>query len=251
MTSQLLLKGMLVGVLAGLLAFAFARVAGEPVVEQAIVHEAHAHEAHAHGTADEPELVSRQVQRNIGLLVGVCAYGVALGGVFALVFAFSIGRVGRMGPRQLALWIALLGFAVMVLIPSLKYPANPPGVGNPDTLRVRTALFFAMIALSLATLALAFDTWRRLSRTQPAGRAAAVAVCIYVGLIALVGAWLPSIDEAPQGFPTALLAQFQVASLAIQAVLWGSIGLGFGWAAQRQMRSSHTPRVPRKAPASH
>ena len=53
---------------------------------------------HAAGHAPEPELVSRAVQRSAGLLIAGVAFGAALGGIVALVFAFAYQRVGRFGP---------------------------------------------------------------------------------------------------------------------------------------------------------
>jgi len=89
---------MLVGVVAGLLAFGFARAFGEPEVDRAIAFEemtkaaphangeahahgdAHAHtEAHASTEAPEQELVSRTTQAGLGLLTGVVVYGMLYG----------------------------------------------------------------------------------------------------------------------------------------------------------------------------
>ena len=51
---QLLLRGMLAGLLAALLAFSFAKVYGEPQVDRAIAFEEHAR-SHSHsGNAEEP-----------------------------------------------------------------------------------------------------------------------------------------------------------------------------------------------------
>ena len=60
MARSLLVRGMLVGLLAGLLAFAFARWVGEPEVERAIAFETLMDQAK--GEAPEPEMVSRQTQ---------------------------------------------------------------------------------------------------------------------------------------------------------------------------------------------
>src|SRR5579862_5225487 len=98
MVRALLVKGMLAGALAGLLASGFAWVFGEPQIELAIGFEHHlahmaGHGMAGHEMADEPALVSRAVQSTIGLLTGVVVYGAALGGIFALVFAFADGRI--------------------------------------------------------------------------------------------------------------------------------------------------------------
>src|SRR5271168_3508547 len=100
MTRTLLLRGMLVGVVAGLLVFAFARWIGEPQVERAIAFETSMDQAK--GEASEPEMVSRKVQQGFGLLTGAVVYGAAIGGIFGLVFAIAYGRVGVAGPRGLS-----------------------------------------------------------------------------------------------------------------------------------------------------
>jgi hypothetical protein len=46
---------------------------------------------------------------------------------------------------------------VLALVPQIKYRANPPSVGNPDTIGQRTALYFAMLALSVASGVAAFS----------------------------------------------------------------------------------------------
>src|SRR5271165_6463026 len=162
MVRALLIRGMLAGALAGLLASGFAWVCGEPQVDLAIGFEEHVH-AMA-GEPPEPELVSRAVQSTAGLLTGVVVYGCALGGIFSLVFAYAYGRVGRLSPRATAAIVAAFGFATLILVPQIKYPANPPSVGEPETIAVRTALYFTMIALSVIASVAAVSTARQFTR---------------------------------------------------------------------------------------
>jgi Probable cobalt transporter subunit (CbtA)/NADH:flavin oxidoreductase / NADH oxidase family len=115
----------------------------------------------AKGEATEPELVSRETQAGLGLFTGVIIYSAAVGGLFSLVFAFVYGRVGRFGPRATAALLALGGFVAIVLVRDLKYPANPPSVGNPETIGLRTELFFVMLVISVAALVLAVTLARR------------------------------------------------------------------------------------------
>ena len=98
MVRTLLIRGMLVGILAGLLGFCFAWLFGEPQVDLAIAFETHMHQLA--GNPPEAELVSRAVQSTVGLLTGLTIYGTALGGIFALVFAFAQGRLGNVGPAE-------------------------------------------------------------------------------------------------------------------------------------------------------
>lgn len=87
---------MLAGLLADVLAFGFVWVFGDPQVNSAIGFEEHEHQML--GEAPEPVLVSRDVQSTVGLATGAVVYGCALGGIFALVFAYGYGRIGRVVP---------------------------------------------------------------------------------------------------------------------------------------------------------
>jgi len=57
------------------------------------------------------------------------------------------------------------------LMPFIKYPANPPAVGRPETLNQRTALFFTMMLLSVLTAVVAVGVSRHLSRLSGWDRA--------------------------------------------------------------------------------
>ena len=161
MVGKLLVRGMLAGIAAGLLTFGFARVVGEPQVDQAISFEEKADAAK--GEAPEPELVSRGTQAGLGLLTGVVTYGAAFGGLFSLVFAYAYGRVGTLSARALSAWLALGAFITLVIVPNIKYPANPPSVGDPETIGMRTGLFFLMIAISLAAMVFSLKVRRRVA----------------------------------------------------------------------------------------
>ncbi|MEO8666985.1 MAG: CbtA family protein [Bauldia sp.] len=251
MVGSLLVRGMLVGVLAGLLAFGFARVFGEPQVDRAIAFEeltsqaggeaaedvsGHSHSAgHSHGAGDvaEAEPVGRTTQAGLGLLTGVLVYGASIGGLFALVFGFTYVRVGRLGPRATAALLALAGFIVIVVVPALKYPANPPAIGNPDTIGTRTGLFFLMLAISIAAALLAVSAARRWWQRQGAWNAALLGVLVFVVVVGVAQAALPTVNEVPGDFSADLLWRFRLAALGMQGVLWTTIGLGFGVLVER------------------
>ncbi|MDR2305923.1 MAG: CbtA family protein [Paucimonas sp.] len=237
MTGNLLLRGMLAGLLAGVLAFGFAKVFGEPPVDQAIAFEESMAHSHAHGDGaaeEEEELVSREVQGGLGLFTGIVAYSVAIGGLFALAFAFAMGRMGslKIGPRGLAAILALLAFISVILVPGLKYPANPPSVGDPETIRQRTKLFFLMLVVSLAALVVAVNLFRKLLARHGGWTAAVLAIVLYGVIMAVAGKLFPAINEVPEQFSATLLWQFRVVSLGIHVVLWTVLGLAFGWLAQ-------------------
>jgi predicted cobalt transporter CbtA len=241
MVGGLLLRGMLIGIVAAVVAFGFAKVFGEPQVDQAIAFEEQMDRAK--GASSEPEIVSRPTQAGLGLFTGLVVYGAALGGLFALVFAFVYGRVGRLGPRATAALLALAGFVSIVLIPDLKYPANPPSIGTPDTIGSRTGLFFTMIVISVAAMVLAISLARNLLIRLGGWNATLLAAAIYIGIIAIAQYTLPEINEVPEHFSAVVLWQFRVASLGIHIVLWTTIGLLFGAMTQRAFAQTASGRA--------
>lgn len=233
MTRILLVRGMLAGVVAGLLVFALARWTGEPQVERAIAFETSMDQAK--GEAPEPEIVSRKIQSSLGLLTATVVDGTAIGGLFALVFAFAYGRMPVISPRALSAVLAGLGFVTIAVVPALKYPANPPSVGNPETIGVRTAAFFLLIAISVVAMVLSVQIERRLHSRVGIWNAWLIAVGFFVIAVATASHLLPNFDEVPAGFPVTLMWKFRVAALEMQLLLWGVLGFFFGWLVERDI----------------
>jgi predicted cobalt transporter CbtA len=236
---------MLVGILAGLLTFGFLKVYGEPQVDRAIAFEnqrddakAAAEKAKGMEVEDEPELVSRPVQAGLGLFTAVMVYATAFGGLFGLAFAFAYGRVdGALTPQGVSLLLAATGFIAIYLVPNLKYPANPPSVGEPDTIGMRTALYFIMIAISLAAMIGAGSLKRVFALRFGGWNAILIAAAIYLVLMAVAGFLLPAVNEVPQEFPAVVLWKFRVASIGAQLVMWATLGLLFGALTERSFAS--------------
>ncbi|CAN7450841.1 CbtA family protein [Rhizobium sp. LjRoot258] len=247
MVGNLLLRGMLAGLIAGVLVFAFAHTFGEPLVDQAIAFEEAA--AQAAGATGEPEIVSRATQAGFGLFTGVMAYSIAVGGLFALVFAFVQGRFSTLGARATSVVIAIAAFVAVVIVPNIKYPANPPAVGNPDTIGVRTELFFLMIVVSIAALVAAIALARRLAPRFGVWNAAIAAGLAYVVFIGLVQYLLPPINEVPENYSALVLWRFRTTSIGMHVILWGVLGLAFGALAERKLGVAASPRE--RAPAFH
>jgi hypothetical protein len=253
---------MLVGTVAGLLSFAFLKIYGEPQVDRAVAFETqqdeakaaaqkaeshnhasashdhahdHASDAHAHmADHDEPELVSRSVQAGLGLFVAVLVYSAAFGGLFGLAFAFAYGRTsGGLTPQALSAALAATGFVAIYLVPSMKYPANPPAVGEPETIGVRTALYFVMIAISLAAMIASLAAKRLFVARFGEWNAGLLAAACYIVLVAIAALLLPAINEVPEQFPAVVLWNFRIASIGAQLIMWAALGLLFGALSQR------------------
>lgn len=270
MERRIITRGLLAGALAGLVAFCFARIFAEPVIGKAIAYESGREAAQAAlnraaglpADPGGPDLFSRTVQSNLGMGVGLIGFGAAMGALYSVVYLLSLGRVGRIQPKVLALLVAGAGLAVMYLVPYLKYPADPPAIGHPETIKARTALYLTMVVCSVALLLAATWLGRRLAPRFGAWNAALLAALGFVIAIGVVMAVLPSLGELSAnvrayghhatetplpltdgrgtivypGFPADVLFSFRLYSVCDQVILWGALGLAFGPMAERVLR---------------
>jgi hypothetical protein len=232
MVRTLLVRGMLVGVVGAAVAFVFASIFGEPPIDSAIAFES----AHAAPGMADPEVVSRSVQKTVGLGVAVVLYGAALGGVFAIAFAFGYGRLGALGTRGTSVLVAGIGFIAVYLVPLLKYPANPPAVGDPESIGRRSALYLLMVLISVLAAVGAVLLARSLVTRLGRWNAVLVAAGAFVVLVAVAGAVLPGINEVPDDFPASALWRFRLASAGMHLALWTTLGLLFGALTERSVR---------------
>jgi hypothetical protein len=277
MVRALVLRGAAVGALGGMLAYLFAWVFAEPSIQASIDYEAGRSEAEAAlaaaagemSSGEDPELFSRAIQGNVGLGVGMIAFGVAVGLFFAVAFCMAYGRTGNLSPRPLALLVALSGFLTLFLVPFVKYPANPPAVGNHDTIRDRAALWLLMVVVSVVCAVAATWLGQRLQPRLGTWNATLLACAAFVIVIGAVMAALPALGElstmhvahdgasalteTPQplrgpngtivypGFDADVLWRFRVASIGAQAILWAAMGLAFAPLAERVFRAHGAP----------
>ncbi len=230
-----LIRGLLVGLLAGFATFAVAYSVGEPHVERAIALEEAAAPAeepavvqedghtHSHGE-EEGTAVSRSTQRTWGLLTGSLAVGVVLGGIVALVSAGAVGRLGRLRPGQSTAVVALIGFVAFALVPFLKYPATPPAVGSGETIGERTVYYFTFVLISLVVAVAASVLGTRLSRRSGAYVGVVSGVAVYLVAMVVAGQLMPTVNEVGD-FPADTLWFFRRASLLTLATTWAVIGV--------------------------
>lgn len=210
--------GAVSGLVAGLALGLFHLFLTEPVIDAAIALE----EAAATEEAGEP-VVSRQAQR-WGLVAGSAAYGTVVGSLFGLAYPFLAGRQGSARRALLAAGAAYWSF---FLLPFLKYPANPPGVGQAETIAQRQTLYLALILLSLLAAGLAWAAFRRLRRQRPPLPSLAAALGPYA-LVAAALLWLMPANPDPLPVPPGLLVGFRLLSAMGQGLLWLSLALVFG-----------------------
>jgi hypothetical protein len=277
MEKKLIGFGVLSGGIAGLVMFAFARIFAEPVIQKAIDYESGRDAAQealdkAAGLAIAPEgheMFSRTVQGDIGIGAALVLFGMAAGALFAVAYCVCIGRTRRVRPRPLALLVAAAGFVSFYLVPFMKYPANPPAVGQEETTGDRSALYLVVLACSVLFMFLAVYFGQKLAvRWNNNWNASVVCGVAYLALMGILFMILPPLGhldanvaeygkhatETPlpltddqgnivfPGFPADVLAQFRAYSVAAQLILWGLIGLIFAPLAERVLSPSTKAR---------
>jgi predicted cobalt transporter CbtA len=231
-----LLYAIIAGIIAALLVTLFHAVITEPVIDQAIALEEQRAAQNPNAMAEQHEapIVSREFQKSGGLLIGYVLYGTTWALLFTLVF-FPLQRwLARFGPWRGALLLAALAWWAIILVPFIKYPANPPAVGDPATIDYRQNLYITMLLLSAAGTALVVWLGSRMARQmrQPTVLVVAAGLLIVgVGLVLL----LPPNPDAMTA-PADLVFNFRVRSLAGLTLFWAIFGAVFGWLAQRNAR---------------
>ncbi|MDG4838798.1 CbtA family protein [Micromonospora sp. WMMD967] len=224
-----LVRGLLAGLIAGLLAGTFAYVAGEPHVDAAIAIEeaASAHAEPATGAHDhEDALVSRNGQRG-GLFLATGLFGAAMGGLLATAYVLLARRRRTYDDGRSGLLLAGAALLGAVVVPFLKYPANPPAVGDPATINQRTVTYLLMVVLGLVAVWAGSLGYRSVGAQAPLWQRVAAAVGGFLLVTVVSYVVLPSFQEVPADFPATLLWDFRLASLGTQVVLWTGIGLLF------------------------
>ena len=213
-----LVRGLLAGIVAGLVAFGVAYLVGEPSVNASIAIEESGGAAHDHAvitddhaaessTSDEPAAteVPRSLQSTAGLLTATLVAGVTLGGLVGVISALALGRLGGLGVRGVTFSLPRSASSASSLLPYLAYPPNPPAVGHPDTIGMRSALYFIMVAISI--IAAAHRSVGRAQARESMGRLVRNArrhrrlPLVTVTAIAL----LPTYNEVPADFPATVL----------------------------------------------
>ncbi|MGI5240888.1 CbtA family protein [Dactylosporangium sp. CA-139066] len=270
MEKRIILRGALAGAIAGLVAFVFARIFAEPLIGEAVDYESgrdgaqHALDEAAGMAVGEHdhELFSRAIQANVGIGVGMILFGLAMGAMFAVAYMVCLGRVGNLRPRSLAVLLAGAGFLTLYFVPFLKYPAEPPSVGQEDTIGQRSAYYLIMVLASVLFMILAGILGQRLRHRFGTWNASLLAGGAFIVAVGVLMALLPGFDETPQalkneagslvfpGFDADLLFHFRLYSVGAQLVLWAVIGLVFAPLAERLLGNRPVHAAPARETAA-
>lgn len=228
----ILKAAVIAGVLAGLLVAGFHFAFTEYVIDQAIAIEESKSPA---GTPAEEPVVSRPVQR-AGLFVGYLIYGLSWSLLFAVAFYLLQKRLPATTAPRRGLLLAFAAYWAVALLPFLKYPANPPGVGEPETIAYRQAMYLAILMLGILSAAVALSLGRWLAGTgRPAWASWATGIAIATASGALLFAGMPNSPDTVQ-MPPWIVSSFRTLSLVGATLFWIILGAGFALLINRANR---------------
>lgn len=225
-------RGLLAGGAAGLVSGGFSWLVAEPVMDQAVeLEEARTKAEHASSLEAHAEVFSRDTQ-HLGLLVAMLVTGVALGLLFALVYAF-VHRTDPDGkPWTRSLSMASAAFVGAWLLPFLRYPANPPGVGEPGTVDSRSNAWMLAMLIGLAAVVVAAIVHQTLV-SRGVSAPVRLLVTVAVPVVALGVLFLLPDNTDPVSAPDDLMLTFRVLSAVTMLLLWVVLGTSFGFLGRR------------------
>jgi len=221
---MVLISGALAGLIHGTVNFAIV----EPYLDQAIGIE----NQNLFASGDEEDASDfwvkyegyRVWQKSGQILAGVIL-GTSIGSLFGIVFALSRNSLPGTNNVKKALVLSGIMWATLYLIPFLKYPANPPPVGDGETIILRAILYLSFIAIS----GIGAFTFYKLSKKFK-NKKKLVALVGYGVFISIAFVTMPDNPDEITA-PMNLVNEFRLMSVFGVSSFWISVGiiLGYFW----------------------
>jgi predicted cobalt transporter CbtA len=217
------------GAIAGTILGIINQVLVEPYIDRTISIETQ--NAIKEGEVINPvELQNYRLWQKGGETVAGTILGISLSALFGIVFLYGRSSIlsHSNSNTKKALMLAGIMWFVLFLIPALKYPANPPAVGDPETIYNRESLYIAILAISgFSALGLAL-AYRSLGLSSSKTMKIITFVFIYAVIMITTYVVLPpNPDEI--AIPMDLVQEFRVASAFTMSIFWGLLGIIFGF----------------------
>jgi predicted cobalt transporter CbtA len=211
------------GAIAGTILGAINQVVVEPYIERAI--ELEMENARQSGEMINPiEFAAYRFWQKGGEVAAGTILGLSIGSLFGIVFAYGRGSAPGSSNLKKALFIAGIMWLALFLVPALKYPANPPAVGDPETIYQRQGMYLAFLAISgFSALGLAL-LYNRIG-ALPAKRM--IIPAVYAAI--MTGAYFAMPANPDQiSAPMDLVNSFRIASALTITMFWVLLGSTFG-----------------------
>lgn len=238
--TRILPTALVMGVIAGFLVAAYMNIFNVPVMEWAIELEGQA--AIAAGETDDAALplafLTTPGGQRVGMTVGLAVLGVLCAAVFTALYHLTRNAAPGWNPWAWAAIAGLAGFWGMSLYTQIKFPLNPPGIGDEGTLLARQGFQFLFIAVSTVSVGLVIYSVGIVNRAAAGGarwpRYAGIGLAYAIVALLLAYA-IPSVrDAAPDWLPAELTIMFRTFTAAGHFLLW--MGIAFATVGYRIYR---------------
>ncbi len=212
------------GVTAGLIHGGANFVLVEPSLDQAIGIE----NQHLFASGEEKdtpefraEFDSYRYWQKSGQVLAGAILGISISSLFGIIFVLSRNSLPGKSDMRKSLILAGIMWLAIYLIPFLKYPANPPTVGDPDTVVLRSILYLSFIAIS-GFGALGF--YKIFKKLKTKKFIAILGYAVFVGIIFFAMPENPDNITAPMN----LVDHFRIMSAVAVSIYWLSLGIILG-----------------------
>ena len=214
---------LLAGAIAGTILGAVNQLAVEPYIEHAIELEMR-NTAQSGQVINPAEFAAYRFWQKGGEIIAGTILGLSIGSLYGIVFAYTRGSISGTNNKKKALIVASIMWFVLFLMPALKYPPNPPAVGNPETIYYRQSLYVAFLAISgFSALGLTF-LYRKMASSNTKK---AIIPSAYAAIMAGAYLAMPA-NPDPINAPIDLVIGFRITSAITISVFWALLGMIFG-----------------------
>ncbi|MBS3922253.1 MAG: CbtA family protein [Nitrosarchaeum sp.] len=167
------------------------------------------------------EFDSYRYWQKSGQILAGAILGISIGSLFGIVFVLSRNSLPGKSDMGKSLLLAGIMWLTIYFIPFLKYPANPPTVGDPDTVVLRSILYLSFIAIS-GFGALGF--YKIFKKLKTKKFIAILGYAVFVGIVFFAMPENPDKITAPME----LVDQFRIMSALAVSIYWLSLGVILG-----------------------
>jgi len=220
----IILISVISGAIAGLILAGMNMLIVEPLIDKAIEIET-SNAMNSGENVDMDEHILTRTWQKSGSFIAGALLGGAFGSVLGIVYLFIYKTVSVSNDRKNAILLSLVMCAVLFVIPFLKYPGNPPAVGNPETIYYRETLYVGFLAVSSITALGVGILYYKLKDKYD--HLNIVVPLVYFGIIGLAFIVFPS---NPDGISISmdLVNSFRIATGVTMVLFWAILGISFG-----------------------
>ncbi|MXZ93860.1 MAG: CbtA family protein [Cenarchaeum sp. SB0661_bin_35] len=231
--SIVLIAGAMAGTIHGLTNLALV----EPYLDNAIMIENQA--LFASGQAEDTpefwaEYKSYRSWQKEGQVLASAILGTSMGALFGIVYVLSRDALPKGGDLKKASVLAAIMWFSVYLVPFFKYPANPPTVGDGETVVLRAALYLLFIGITGFGVVVFYQVYRRLTKNKRF-----VAFAGYAALVAVAFVLMPP-NPDENTIQTELLNGFRIMSAIGVTIFWTTLAIILGVLWQRLRPDSET-----------